>query len=206
MSLSLLTLTPNDLANADLILASASPRRSDLLQQIGVRFVVAAEDIDERQRPAEPAADYVARLALEKAQAGWRRHTPTLPVLGADTIGLWNNKIFGKPADCDEAVAMLRSLSGATHQVLSAVAIVNEHQAEVAVSKTRVTFRTISEDDCLKYWQTGEPQGKAGAYAIQGFGATFVAHLEGSYSGVVGLPLLETQRLLEKFNVPIWQQ
>lgn len=101
---------------------------------------------------------------------------------------------------------MLQSLSASTHQVLSAVAIVNAHGSEVAVSKTSVTFRTIPVDECLKYWQTGEPQGKAGAYAIQGFGATFVAHLEGSYSGVVGLPLLETQRLLERFNVPTWQQ
>ena len=204
MSLSLLT--SNDLADADLILASASPRRSDLLQQIGVRFTVAAEDIDESQRPSESAVDYVARLAVEKAQAGWHRHTPKIPVLGADTIGLWNGKIFGKPADCGEAVAMLQSLSASTHQVLSAVAIVNAHGSEVAVSKTSVTFRTITVDECLKYWQTGEPQGKAGAYAIQGFGATFVARLEGTYSGVVGLPLLETQRLLEKFNVPTWQQ
>lgn len=204
--MSLSPLTSNDLANSDLILASASPRRSDLLQQIGVRFAVAAENIDESQRPAEPAVDYVARLAVEKAQASWHRHAPKIPVLGADTIGLWNNKIFGKPVDCDEAVAMLQSLSASTHQVLSAVAIVNAHGLEVAVSKTSVTFRTIPVDECLKYWQTGEPQGKAGAYAIQGFGATFVAHLEGSYSGVVGLPLLETQRLLEKFNVPTWQQ
>jgi septum formation protein len=203
---SLSPLTSNDLANADLILASASPRRSDLLQQIGVRFAVAAENIDESQRPAEPAVDYVARLAVEKAQASWYRHAPKISVLGADTIGLWNNKIFGKPVDCDDAVAMLQSLSASTHQVLSAVAIVNAHGSEVAVSKTSVTFRTIPVDECLKYWQTGEPQGKAGAYAIQGFGATFVAHLEGSYSGVVGLPLLETQRLLEKFNVPTWQQ
>jgi septum formation protein len=203
---SLTPLTSNDLANADLILASASPRRSDLLQQIGVRFAVAAENIDESQRPAEPAVDYVARLAVEKAQSSWHRHAPKIPVLGADTIGLWNNKIFGKPVDCDDAVAMLQSLSASTHQVLSAVAIVNAHGSEVAVSKTSVTFRTISIDECLKYWQTGEPQGKAGAYAIQGFAATFVAHLEGSYSGVVGLPLMETQRLLEKFNVPTWQQ
>ncbi|MDG2502111.1 MAG: Maf family protein [Porticoccaceae bacterium] len=204
--MSLSPLTPTDLKNADLILASASPRRSDLLKQIGVHFVIAAADIDESQRSAEPAIDYVARLALEKAQAGWHRHMPTIPVLGADTIGLWNSKVFGKPTDCDEAVAMLQSLSASTHQVLSAVAIVNEQRSEVAISKTSVTFRTISVDECLRYWKTGEPQGKAGAYAVQGFGATFVAHLEGSYSGVVGLPLLETQRLLEKFNVPTWQQ
>ena len=206
MSSSFLSQPLGDLANIDLILASASPRRSELLQQIGVRFVVAAEDIDESQRPAEEAVEYVARLALEKAQAGYRRSDTELPVLGADTIVLCQGKIFGKPGDTDEAIAMLQALSGATHQVVSGVAVVNAQRSEVVVSKTSVTFRTISPQDCLKYWQTGEPKGKAGAYAIQGLGAIFVAHLEGSYSGVVGLPLLETQHLLEKFNVPIWQQ
>lgn len=206
MSLSSLSQSSGELANADLILASASPRRSDLLQQIGVRFVVAAEDIDESRRPAEQAVEYVGRLALEKAQAGYRRSDTELPVLGADTIVLCQGEIFGKPANADEAIAMLQALSGATHQVLSGVAIVNAHKSELVVAKTSVTFRTISLQDCLTYWQTGEPAGKAGAYAIQGFGATFVAHLEGSYSGVVGLPLLETQQLLEIFNVPIWQQ
>ena len=205
MSLSSHPLTASDLAHADLLLASASPRRADLLQQIGVRFVVGVEDIDERQRTCESAVDYVMRLALEKAQAGYARHNPTLPVLGADTIGLCNGSVFGKPADCDEAVSMLQTLSAVTHQVLSAVAIVTELRSEVAVSKSLVTFRTISPDECLKYWHTGEPQGKAGAYAIQGYGGTFVAHLVGSYSGVMGLPLFETQQLLENFNVPIWQ-
>lgn len=204
MSLSSHSLTASDLADADLILASASPRRSELLQQIGVRFVVAAEDIDESQRTSESAVDYVARLALEKAQAGYHRHRPELPVLGADTIGLLNDRIFGKPTDCDEAVAMLQLLSASTHQVLSAVAIITEHRTEVAISTSLVTFRTITPDECLKYWHTGEPRGKAGSYAIQGFGGTFVAHLEGSYSGVMGLPLFETQQLLEMFNVPIW--
>lgn len=206
LSSSSLSQSSGKLANADLILASASPRRSDLLHQIGVRFVVAAEDIDERQRPAEQAVDYVGRLALEKAQAGYRRSETELPVLGADTVVLCQGEIFSKPANADEAIAMLQALSGATHEVFSGVAIVNAHKSELVVSKTSVTFRTISPQDCLKYWQTGEPEGKAGAYAIQGFGATFVAHLEGSYSGVVGLPLLETQQLLEKFNIPIWQQ
>ena len=198
MSSSSLSQSSGKLANADLILASASPRRSDLLHQIGVRFVVAAEDIDERQRPAEQAVDYVGRLALEKAQAGYRRSETELPVLGADTVVLCQGEIFSKPASADEAIAMLQALSGATHEVLSGVAIVNAHKSELVVSKTSVTFRTISPQDCLKYWQTGEPEGKAGAYAIQGFGATFVAHLEGSYSGVVGLPLLRNPAVIRK--------
>ena len=205
MSLSSFATAAGDFSNADLILASASPRRAELLQQIGVQYAVAAENIDESHCASESAYDYVQRLALEKAQAGYRRHNSGLPVLGADTICLFNGGIFGKPVDCDQAISMLRSLSANTHQVLSAVAIVNEFRAELAISKSLVTFRTISSDECLKYWHTGESKDKAGAYAIQGYGATFVAHLEGSYSGVMGLPLFETQQLLGKFNVPIWQ-
>ena len=140
LSSSSLSQSSEELATADLILASASPRRSDLLHQIGVHFVVAAEDIDERQRPAEQAVDYVGRLALEKAQAGYRRSETELPVLGAHTIVLCQGKIFGKPANADEAMAMLQALSGATHEVLSGVAIVNAHKSELVVSKTSVTF------------------------------------------------------------------
>jgi len=162
-----LSQSSEELATADLILASASPRRSDLLHQIGVHFVVAAEDIDERQRPAEQAVDYVGRLALEKAQAGYRRSETELPVLGADTIVLCQGKIFGKPANADEAMAMLQALSGATHEVLSGVAIVNAHKSELVVSKTSVTFRTISPQDCLKYWQRANLRAKQGLMAFR---------------------------------------
>lgn len=188
----------------DLILASASPRRSDLLTQIGVRFVVQAADIDERQRNAESPVYYVSRLALEKAQTGFSRQTGILPVLGADTTVVYNGEIFGKPESCAESLAMLQALSGSTHEVLSAVALTDGQDSEVLLATTEVTFRVISAEDCLKYWQSGEPKGKAGGYAIQGLGAIFVERLEGSYSGVVGLPLMETETLLRRFNVSRW--
>ena len=188
----------------DLILASASPRRRDLLTQIGVRFVVQAADIDERQRKTESPVSYVSRLALEKAQAGFSRQAGTLPALGADTTVVCDGEIFGKPESCAESLTMLQALSGSTHEVLSAVALIDGHDSEVILVTTEVTFRVISVDDCLKYWQSGEPKGKAGGYAIQGLGAVFVAKLEGSYSGVVGLPLMETEAILQRFNVSRW--
>ena len=124
--------------------------------------------------------------------------------LGADTIVVCDGEIFGKPRDQAHAIAMLTALSGKAHRVLSAVALVDATRAAVDVSETAVFFRTISPEECLTYWQTGEPLGKAGGYAVQGYGAVFVQKIEGSYSGVVGLPLAETEQLLREFNVPLW--
>jgi len=193
-----------NLTAANLLLASASPRRSDLLEQIGVTFSVLAVDIDESRRVDELPVDYVSRLAMEKAQAGFRRQDGQLPSLGADTIVVFDGQIFGKPRDQQHAETMLMALSGKVHSVFTAVAIDNGIDTAMAVSETRVEFRTISQSECLIYWQSGEPEGKAGAYAIQGRGGVFVENLEGSYSGVVGLPLAETEQLLNKFSVPLW--
>lgn len=187
-----------------LLLASASPRRSDLLKQMGVSFEVLAVDIDESRRGDESPLEYVSRLALEKAQAGFQRQAGQLPSLGADTVVVFDGQIFGKPRDQGHAEKMLMTLSGKVHSVFTAVAIDNGLGTALAVSETLVEFRTISQSECLIYWQTGEPEGKAGAYAIQGRGGIFVEKLEGSYSGVVGLPLAETEQLLNKFSVPLW--
>ena len=193
-----------DLTAPNLLLASASPRRSDLLKQMGVSFTVLAVDIDESRQGDESPVDYVSRLAMEKAQAGFARQDGQLPSLGADTIVVFDGQIFGKPRDQQHAETMLMALSGKVHSVFTAVAIDNGSGTALAVSETLVEFRTISQSECLIYWQTGEPEGKAGAYAIQGRGGIFVEKLEGSYSGVVGLPLAETEQLLNKFSVPLW--
>lgn len=189
----------------DLILASASPRRSQLLQQLGVRFFIEPAHIDETCHVDEAAVDFVTRMALEKAYKVSHDRSAALPVLGADTIVLSDGIVFGKPENYGQAREMLRSLSNNNHQVLSSVAIVNDEKSAVLVSETKVWFRAISEAECLAYWRTGEPKDKAGAYAIQGFGAVFVERIEGSYSGVVGLPIAETSQLLRQFEIPMWQ-
>jgi len=200
--------------NPDFILASASPRRCELLHQIGCRFQVSPVDIDETVLAGESPADYVERMALQKAQAGWGMHQiKGLPVLGADTAVVLDSKgsgsediseIFGKPLDQAHAISMLMRLSGATHRVLSGVAIVKGHEQQTILSESLVTFRHLTEEECARYWLTGEPNDKAGAYAIQGLGAVFVEHLSGSYSGVVGLPLIETCKLLDDFDISWW--
>jgi len=187
------------------ILASASPRRRDLLQQIGCHFVVSPTDIDESVLAGEPAEDYVRRMALEKSLEAWRvNKRKQLPVLGADTVVVLEGEIFGKPSGQDEAIAMLVKLSGKTHRVLSSVAMVQGDKQQLVLSETRVTFRQLDGRECLRYWQTGEPSDKAGAYAIQGLGAVFVSAINGSYSGVVGLPLVETCQLLAAFDISWW--
>jgi len=196
--------------SADLILASASPRRSELLRQVGVRFTILAADIDETRLCDESPADYVLRLALEKARAGYSRQSQNiiedkkLPSLGADTIVVCDGQILGKPRDQADAAAMLMALSGTVHVVMTAVAVSQGPCSSIRLTNTLVRFRTISQSECQTYWQTGEPLGKAGGYAIQGLGAVFVDHLEGSYSGVVGLPLSETAEILGEFGIPIW--
>jgi septum formation protein len=189
---------------AELILASASPRRRELLQQINVAFHQQVADVDETPLDAETAADFVVRLALHKATAVQaRRAGIELPVLGADTAVVIDNRILGKPVDDDEAQSMLRLLSGCSHEVLSAVALVSDSQQEVRLSRSLVWFRKLSERDILAYLRSGETADKAGAYAIQGLGAILIERLEGSYSGVMGLPLFETADLLRKFGINV---
>lgn len=188
----------------DLILASSSPRRTEILRQIGVRHHIQPAHIEETPRPNETPFDYVQRMASEKAQHIISLRSDRLPVLGADTCVVCDGNIFGKPSDKNEAMEMLGALSGRSHQVLTAVAMSDAKICSVSISKTEVTFRQLSMQECLNYWTTGEPKDKAGSYGIQGYGAVFVESIKGSYSGVVGLPIEETFALLKAFDVPIW--
>jgi septum formation protein len=191
--------------SVDLYLASASPRRRELLQQIGVRYAVLPVVIAEIHQPGESAQAYAQRLAREKAQAGWATLAiaDRKPVLGADTVVVCGGKILGKPRDRDDGIAMLQQLSGQTHHVVTVVAMCAE-QCSVKVNVSKVSLRTLTLAECQAYWQTGEPCDKAGGYAIQGKAAVFIRELEGSYSGVMGLPLYETAQLLAQFNIPMW--
>ena len=188
-----------------LYLASASPRRRRLLEQLGLRFEVAVADVDETPLPGEAPADYVLRLARAKAEAVARRlGSPAAPVLAADTAVVLETAILGKPRDREDGLAMLARLSGRRHQVLSAVALWQAGRLETTLSRSEVRFRGISAQEARSYWESGEPADKAGGYAIQGLGALFVEHLEGSYSGVMGLPLFETAELLQKAGVRVF--
>ncbi|HJP03875.1 MAG: hypothetical protein CL799_00155 [Chromatiales bacterium] len=179
----------------ELVLASASPRRQELLAQLGVQFSVVPADIDESILPGEAPELYVQRMAASKAQAG-RTGAGKRPVLGADTVVVLGERILGKPRDRDDALEMLTLLSDRTHRVISGVAIADGQQLLERQSQTEVSFGKISAAAREAYWATGEPRDKAGAYAIQGYGAVFVTHINGSYTGVVGLPLYETAELL----------
>ena len=181
-----------------ILLASASPRRSELLRQIGVDHVVRPVDVDETPRAGETPAVYALRLAREKAQALWDLVAPheRRPVLAADTTVALGNEILGKPLDRDDAVRMLSRLSARDHQVHTAVAVLHAGGADARVSSSTVAFRALAPAEVDWYWTTGEPADKAGAYAVQGRGAIFIRHLSGSYSGVMGLPLYETWELL----------
>jgi len=188
-----------------LCLASASPRRQELLRQIGVPHVVSAPNIDEHVRDREPPDAYVLRMAREKAAAVWASTAARrdLPVLGADTAVVLDNQVLGKPADALAGFAMLRLLSGGTHRVLTGVAL-RTNDAELArLSSSEVTFRAVTDAEARSYWESGEPRDKAGGYAIQGRGAIFVEKLQGSYSGVMGLPLYEVAGLLREAGVPL---
>jgi len=187
---------------ADFVLASASPRRRQLLQQIGAHFYQHPVDVDESHMAGENAEDYVLRLALTKAGAAV--DGGGLAVLGADTTVVVGDSVLGKPVDEEQAVEMLMRLSGRSHRVLTAIAMVRGEQSAWRISDTRVSFAHLTESCCRDYWRTGEPIGKAGAYAVQGYGAVFVEKIEGSYSGVVGLPLLETRQLLDQFAISYW--
>ena len=182
-------------------LASASPRRSTLLHQLGLDFDVAPANIDESILAGEAPEIYVERLALAKARAAWAAlEARDVPVLAADTAVILAGRILGKPTDEADAADMLAGLSGRSHDVLTAVAVLDAEREAVVLNRTSVRFRSIQPHEIAAYWRSGEPAGKAGGYAIQGLGAIFVEEIRGSYSGVVGLPLLETARLLAGFG------
>ncbi|KAA6187268.1 septum formation inhibitor Maf [Thiohalocapsa marina] len=186
-----------------LYLASRSPRRRELLQQLGLAHGLLPADVDESPLPGESAEAFVIRIALEKARAGRQVAPSPLPVLGADTAVVCDGRILGKPADAADAAAMLALLSGRAHRVLTGVAVLGQREQTV-LSETRVQFRQIAPAEADAYWASGEPRDKAGAYAIQGRGALFVERISGSYTGVVGLPLFETARLLAAEGVHPW--
>ena len=196
-------------------LASRSPRRRELLKQIGVSFesLLVREDlrrgvdVDETPLPDESAGIYVLRIARAKAAIAVRqllqRGLPQRPVLAADTTIVFDDWIIGKPEDSVHAARLLRSLSGREHQVLTAVVLASREQVETQISVSSVWFRELDDAEIRRYVASGEPLDKAGAYAIQGRGAAFVARIEGSYSGIMGLPLAETADLLQRFNIPV---
>jgi septum formation protein len=188
-------------------LASISPRRRELLQQIGVPFRVVGTAVDEAVLAGETSEAYVQRLAAAKADAGWEHchDVPRAPVLAADTAVVLDGKILGKPMDRPDGEHMLRQLSGRTHMVLTAVALRTAAGRLSRISRSEVTFRTLAAAEIEAYWATGEPSDKAGAYAIQGRAAVFIADLRGSFSGVMGLPLFETAELLRDAGVAHWQ-
>jgi septum formation protein len=183
-----------------LVLASASPRRLELLRQIGIEPVVRAVDIDESAHPGEEPSRLALRLAASKAMAAATGLAPGGAVLGADTIVVMDGEVFGKPRDVEDEVRMLCRLGGHSHEVITAVALAlagSPAPPELALSRTEVAMRTVSPEEARAYWASGEPRDKAGGYAIQGLGAAFIEHIRGSYSGVMGLPLYETVRLLQ---------
>lgn len=193
-----------------LCLASASPRRQELLRRIGVPHLVLAPAIDETARTGEQPAHYVARVARAKGDTVWAQPAARsgLPVLAADTTVVLDGRMLGKPATREEGVAMLLSLAGRTHEVLTEVVLLTgagqAPTTKCSLVRSQVQFRSISAADAQRYWESGEPRDKAGGYAVQGFGSVFVAGLSGSYSGVMGLPLFETAALLQEAGIPVW--
>ena len=190
-------------------LASQSPRRAELLEQIGVSFQKLICEIDETPFPGEAPSEYVHRMAREKAAAGWQEILSSgsvkMPLLAADTTVVCNGCILGKPLDSDDSRRMLTMLSGKTHQVMTAVAVTDGKELLSELSVTDVVFNKLTDELIEGYIASGEPEDKAGGYGIQGFGAVLVARISGSYSAVVGLPLMETSRLLRSFDVPFWK-
>ncbi len=182
-------------------LASSSPRRQAILKALRLEFSVEAVEVDESPLAEESPEQLVLRLATAKATAA--RVDASRLVLGSDTVVVLDNEILGKPRDREEAVAMLLCLSGRRHSVLTGVALCGPHGVRTTLSRTDVRFREISRDEALAYWQSGEPCDKAGAYGIQGLGGVFVEAIEGSYSGVVGLPVYETSKLLQDAGIDV---
>jgi|SRR5580658_1070845 septum formation protein len=184
-------------------LASASPRRRELLAQIGVPHAIELADVDEAARHGEAVTAYVERVARAKAETVWQR-LRDLPVLGADTTVVLDGVNLGKPQDRAHGLSMLKALAGREHQVLTCVALVTAAGTRCMTSFSTVRMRASTEQERDRYWDTGEPRDKAGGYAIQGLGAVFIESLQGSYSGVMGLPLFETAQLLAAARVPCW--
>lgn len=190
---------------ARLHLASASPRRREILAGLGLSFDAAGVDIEERQNPGESPAEMVRRLSVEKARAATACVPEGTLILGSDTAVVLDGQVFGKPVQGTEAVEMLLRLSGRWHEVMTGVALLGPCGPDVAISVTRVQFRDIDPAEAAIYWQSGEPVDKAGGYAIQGLGGVFVQTIEGSYSGVVGLPVFETATLLRRAGLDVLQ-
>ena len=193
----------NNSGAAQIILASASPRRRELLQQVSINAIVQSVDIDETQKPGEPVSEFVKRLALEKAQCGFDTidNEQNLPVLGSDTVVEVDGEVLGKPGNRQQAKEMLKRLSGKNHEVHTSVAIVTHDKNLVITSSSQVVFKELEEQEIENYLATGEADDKAGAYAIQGIAAQFVKNINGSFSGVMGLPLYETVELLKRCGV-----
>lgn len=193
---------------AQIILASASPRRRELLEQIGLRVIVQAVDIDESQNHGEAVCNFVQRLAREKAQRGFEivENPHKLPVLGSDTIVEIAGVILGKPENRQHAKQMLQRLSGQKHTVHTSIAIVTEEQQLIDTCSSQVQFRSLEDEEIDSYLMTGEADDKAGAYAIQGIAAQFVKNINGSFSGVMGLPLYETAQLLKRCGIRTLEQ
>jgi len=190
-------------ASAQIILASASPRRRELLEQIGITAIVQSVDIDESMRPGESVKAYVQRLAMEKAERGFEmiNNIQKLPVLGSDTIVEIDGMVLGKPQNRQHAKEMLQQLSGKKHAVHTSVAIVTEDKKIIDTSSSQVFFNKLDEQEIDSYVATGEADDKAGSYAIQGLAAQFVKNINGSFSGVMGLPLFETVQLLKRCGI-----
>ncbi|SDH36313.1 septum formation protein [Vibrio xiamenensis] len=182
-----------------LILASGSPRRKELLQQLGYQFDIVKPDVEERQHSGETALEYVERLSRDKAFAGLNMAPANAIVIGSDTIVVIDQQVLEKPVDFADASKMLQRLSGQSHQVMTAVTVATQHRHTSTVVTTDVWFKTLDQEEIVKYWQSGEPRDKAGSYGIQGLGGRFVTRIEGSYYAVVGLPLFETDQLLHEF-------
>jgi septum formation protein len=186
-------------------LASVSPRRRELLSQIGVPHTVVGADIDEAAHSGESPREYVQRMARQKALTV-RERGERLPVLAADTTVVLDDVIYGKPRDRADGIAMLGRLSARTHEVLTAVAVADARGVDLRLSVSTVRFRGLTPEECAAYWDTGEPRDKAGGYAVQGAAAVFIEALSGSYSGVMGLPLFETAELLRAAGVAYWER
>ena len=190
----------NDIMSTpQLYLASGSPRRKELLTQLGYQFERVVVDVEEQHQAGESPAEYVQRLSVDKALAGVAEVKGKAPVLGADTIVVAGDRILEKPKDFDDARQMLRLLSGKRHQVMTAVTVASDQRQETRLVTTDVWFKTLSDKEIENYWQSGEPQDKAGSYGIQGIGGKFVERIDGSYYAVVGLPLVETDIMVQDF-------
>jgi septum formation protein len=195
---------PTHTPAALLCLASTSPRRHELLTQIGVPHTIRGADIDETELPGELPRRYVVRMAREKART-IRERGEDLPVLAADTTVVLDGEIFAKPRDRGDGLAMLARLSGRTHLVLTAVALLSGSRLRLRLSASTVAFRVIPPEEAAAYWETGEPRDKAGGYGIQGCGAVLIRRIKGSHSGVMGLPLKQTADLLREASIPCWR-